>query len=188
MENFKRGTIVRKTDTYWHGDLNESQKDIGKEYVIEYSYGERYGNGINDGSYCIISMENGGSSSWWHNDQLEYVGFGGEELIVELKKKSNEIEKLHKDLSWIKQNYSIISFDSVLQLFKEVGYKTSFLSNGEYCVLAMDWNDMAPIFNNLFEQKREEMHKEIEATFKAEYRKQYLASFDALYDKIEALR
>ena len=37
--SFKSGNIVRKIDTYWHGSLNESRNDIGKLYVIEYSYG-----------------------------------------------------------------------------------------------------------------------------------------------------
>ena len=42
---FKPGNIVKMIDTYWHGSLNESRKDIGKLFVIEYSYSEKYGNG-----------------------------------------------------------------------------------------------------------------------------------------------
>ena len=54
---FKPGNIVKMIDTYWHGSLNESRKDIGKLFVIEYSYGEKYGNGKCYGGYSILSME-----------------------------------------------------------------------------------------------------------------------------------
>ena len=39
---FKPGNIVKMIDTYWHGSLNESREDIGKLFVIEYSYGENF--------------------------------------------------------------------------------------------------------------------------------------------------
>lgn len=35
---FKPGNIVKKIDTYWR-DPNDPRDDIGKLYVIEYSYG-----------------------------------------------------------------------------------------------------------------------------------------------------
>lgn len=54
---FKPGNIVKMIDTYWHGSLNESRKDIGKLFVVEYSYGEKYGNGKCYGGYSILSME-----------------------------------------------------------------------------------------------------------------------------------
>ena len=57
--SFKSGNIVRKIDTYWHGSLNESRNDIGKLYVIEYSYGEKYGDGTCYGGYSIMDMETG---------------------------------------------------------------------------------------------------------------------------------
>ena len=53
---FKPGNIVKMIDTYWHGSLNESREDIGKLFVIEYSYGEKFGNGKCYGGYSILSM------------------------------------------------------------------------------------------------------------------------------------
>ena len=50
---FKPGNIVKMIDTYWHGNLNESREDIGKLFVIEYSYGEKYGDGRCYGGYSI---------------------------------------------------------------------------------------------------------------------------------------
>ena len=105
---FKPGNIVKMIDTYWHGSLNESRKDIGKLFVIEYSYGEKYGNGKCYGGYSILSMENGSSSSWWDDSQLEFVEEGNIDLIDELKRKYEEIANQAKDIKWIKEHFSKI--------------------------------------------------------------------------------
>ena len=115
--SFKSGNIVRKIDTYWHGSLNESRNDIGKLYVIEYSYGEKYGDGTCYGGYSIMDMETGGSSSWWNEDCLKFVEEGSVELINQLKIKCNRVKEQQKDLSWIKENFSqSLSANSICKL------------------------------------------------------------------------
>ena len=144
--SFKSGNIVRKIDTYWHGSLNESRNDIGKLYVIEYSYGEKYGDGTCYGGYSIMDMETGGSSSWWNEDCLKFVEEGSVELINQLKIKCNRVKEQQKDLSWIKENFSqSLSANSILTLFNKVGYKCAFERNGEYYALMTDWLELYPI-------------------------------------------
>ena len=89
---FKPGNIVRLVDTYWHGYLNEPRNNIGKLYVVEYSYGEKYGNGRCYGGYCILDMETGGDSSWWDESCLEFVEEGSPDLINKLKEKRKYVE------------------------------------------------------------------------------------------------
>lgn len=87
---FRPGNIVRLVDTYWHGSLNESRKDIGKLYVIEYSYGEKFGNGRCYGGYSILDIKTGEESSWWDEECLEFVEEGSPDIINKLKEKRKE--------------------------------------------------------------------------------------------------
>lgn len=183
---FKTGNIVKKTDTYWHGSLGEPIDDIGKLYVIEYSYGEKYGDGKNDGEYLIISMEDGSSSAWWNNSQLEFVEEGNKNLISDLRKKHKDQDKIYADLMWIKSNWNEgrIPTTSVLSLFKAIDFNSSFFRNGEYFILQQDWFNLSPIFICLFNQDTKGMCDLIEKTFTNNYRNKYMENFRKLYCKL----
>ena len=56
---FKRGNIVKFKCGFW-GDINSPK--TGKLGVIEYSYGEKYGNGKIGGGYSVLDRETGSSS------------------------------------------------------------------------------------------------------------------------------
>ena len=182
---FKPGNIVKMIDTYWHGSLNESRKDIGKLFVIEYSYGEKYGNGECYGGYSILSMENGSSSSWWDDSQLEFVEEGNIDLIDELKRKYEEITNQQKDIKWIKEHFSkSLPTDSMLTLFHKIGYESAFERNGEFYCLAMDWLSFYPAFLLLFDKEFDLMIKLLETGTNERYRDKYLRNFTALYNEI----
>lgn len=181
---FKSGNIVKMIDTYWHGSLNESRKDIGKLFVIEYSYGEKYGNGKCYGGYSILSMENGSSSSWWDDSQLEFVEDGNIDLIDELKRKYEEIANQAKDIKWIKEHFSKnLPTDSILTLFHKIGYNSAFEQNGEFYCLTMDWLSFYPAFLLLFGKEFDLMIKLLDGGNR-KYRDKYLRNFTALYNEI----
>ena len=181
---FKPGNIVKMIDTYWHGSLNESRKDIGKLFVIEYSYGEKYGNGECYGGYSILSMENGSSSSWWDDSQLEFVEEGNIDLIDELKRKYEEITNQQKDIKWIKEHFSKnLPTDSILTLFHKIGYNSAFEQNGEFYCLTMDWLSFYPAFLLLFGKEFDLMIKLLDGGNRKD-RDKYLRNFTALYNEI----
>ena len=181
---FKSGNIVKMIDTYWHGSLNESRKDIGKLFVIEYSYGEKYGNGKCYGGYSILSMENGSSSSWWDDSQLEFVEDGNIDLIDELKRKYEEIANQAKDIKWIKEHFSKnLPTDSILTLFHKIGYNSAFEQNGEFYCLTMDWLSFYPAFLLLFGKEFDLMIKLLDGGNRKDIDK-YLRNFTALYNEI----
>ena len=182
---FKPGNIVKMIDTYWHGSLNESRKDIGKLFVIEYSYGERFGNGKCYGGYSILSMENGSSSSWWDDSQLEFVEDGNIDLIDELKRKYEEIANQAKDIKWIKEYFSKnLPTDSILTLFHKIGYNSAFEQNGEFYCLTMDWLSFYPAFLLLFDKEFDLMIKLLETGTNEKYKDKYLRNFTTLYNEI----
>ena len=181
---FKPGNIVKMIDTYWHGSLNESRKDIGKLFVIEYSYGEKYGNGKCYGGYSILSMENGSSSSWWDDSQLEFVEDGNIDLIDELKRKYEEIANQAKDIKGIKEHFSKnLPTDSILTLFHKIGYNSAFEQNGEFYCLTMDWLSFYPAFLLLFGKEFDLMIKLLDGGNRKD-RDKYLRNFTALYNEI----
>lgn len=182
---FKPGNIVKMVDTYWHGSLNESREDIGKLFVIEYSYGERFGNGKCYGGYSILSMENGSSSSWWDDSQLEFVEDGSVDLINELKRKREDITNQSKDIKWIKEHFSkSLPTDSILTLFHKIGYESAFERNGEFYCLTMDWLSFYPAFLLLFDKEFDLMINLIGTGTNEKYRDKYLRNFTALYNEI----
>ena len=182
---FRPGNIVKMIDTYWHGSLNESRKDIGKLFVIEYSYGEIFGNGKCYGGYSILSMEDGSSSSWWDDSQLEFVEDGSVDLIRELKRKREEITNQSKDIKWIKEHFSeSLPTNSILTLFHKIGYESAFERNGEFYCLTMDWLSFYPAFLFLFDKEFDLMIKLIETGTNEKYKDKYLRNFTALYNEI----
>ena len=89
---FKKGNIVRFKCGFW-GDIKSPE--TGKLGVIEYSYGERYGNGEISGGYSVLDKETGASSAWWHDNYLEFVSDGSEEEIKKMNFGGGKITKVH---------------------------------------------------------------------------------------------
>jgi hypothetical protein len=185
--SLKRGNLIRFKTSFWGGSLGESQENVGKLGVIEYSYGEKYGNGTCSGGYSVIDYETGSSSSWWNENQLEFIEEGGEHLIKECERKSDEGIKMATDLTWIKDNFDSgnISSASILKLFDEIGYSSTFNRNGEFFVLFDDWNALSPIFTNIFNDKLDDALEYVNKIFRPGYRKEYENNIKKFYEKIK---
>ena len=176
---FEPGNIVKMIDTYWHGDLNEPRDEIGKLFVIKEVRGTQYG---------IINMENGNSSYWWDNSQLEFVSEGSLDEIKKCEKIRDDIEKRYNDLDYIKEeilegNILNLSTTSILKLFHEIGYHSAFERNGEYYALTMDWISLYRIFDALFNQRYDDMIEALNV-FKEPYREEYKVKTIDFYNKI----
>lgn len=182
---FKRGNIIRFKCGFW-GDTDSYETDrLG---VIEYSYGERYGNGECYGGYSVLDKETGSSSSWWGEDKLEFVSEGGENEIKKCKEIANTIRERNENLDYIKEemlngNWMTLSGSSMLKLFHEIGYTSSFERNGEYICLFNDWQNLCPMFVAVFNKDYDSMIKSLNV-FKEEYRDKYTANAIEFYNKV----
>ena len=171
---FKVGDIVKKVDTYWYGRYNESREEIGRLYVISKV----------SGGYEIRDLQTGGTSAWWHDDQLKYVGKARDDIFEILDKIKNKREKRYESKEYIEKYYPDISYTSWLKLFNEIGYVSSFVYNGEYAVLTADVLALKPLFDKVF------IDHDVDATvdmvdelFKEEYRQKYKQSVKAFYER-----
>ena len=97
---FKKGNIVRFKCGFW-GDIKSP--GTGKLGVIEYSYGERYGNGEISGGYKVLDKETGASSAWWKNEYLEFVADGSEEEIKKCKEIAKRNKQKNENIDYIKE-------------------------------------------------------------------------------------
>lgn len=181
---FKRGNIVKFKCGFW-GDINSPE--TGKFGVIEYSYGERYGNGYVYGGYSVLDKETGNSFCWWDEEKLEFVSEGSEDEIKKCKEIANTIKERNETLDYIKSeilkgNLNLAS-SSVLKLFHEIGYTSAFERNGEYYVLNSDWKVLSPIFVALF-NKQYDIMIECLNVFNKEYREEYKAKVIDFYNRI----
>ena len=181
---FKRGNIVKFKCGFW-GDINSPK--TGKLGVIEYSYGEKYGNGKIGGGYSVLDRETGSSSSWWDEDKLEFVSEGSEGEIKKCKEIANIIKERNENLDYIKseilkENLNLAS-SSILKLFHEIGYISAFERNGEYYALYADWETLSPIFVALF-NKQYDIMVECMNVFNEEYRDKYKEMVIDFYNRI----
>lgn len=180
----KRGNIVKFKCGFW-GDENASETN--KLGVIEYSYGERYGNGEIGGGYHVLDKETGCGSAWWDEDKLEFVSEGGEDEITKCKEIYNSIKKRNEDMTYIREEILKgnlgLSASSILTLFHEIGYTSPFERNGEYYCLASDWEMLHQIFVSIFNKKYDDMIESLNA-FREEYRDNYKIKAIEFYNKI----
>ena len=174
MLKLKVGDVVKKVNTYWYGRLNESRDDIGELYVISKA----------DGAYEIRSLETGGASAWWHDDQLEFVRHEDETIFKKLDKIENDLRNKHNDLSFILNNYPNIPVTSWLKLFDEIGYSSPFLRNGEYFVLFDDIDVLKPLFTKLFNKELDGALKMVEEIFYQKFYDKYKENIKNFYKKI----
>lgn len=183
-----KGNIVRFKCGFW-GDPDSYA--TGRLGVIEYSYGERYGNGEIYGGYCVLDKETGGSSSWWNEEYLEFVSEGGEDEIKKCKETAQTIKERNEDLDYIKEEILkgnvFLSTTSMLKLFHEIGYTSAFERNGEYYALFADWQALAPIFVALFNKDYDSMIKSLDI-FKEEYRDKYKINVVEFYNRVNDIK
>jgi hypothetical protein len=182
----KRGSIVKFKCGFW-GDVNAYETNrLG---VIEYSYGERYGDGNINGGYSVLNMETGSSSCWWDEDYLEFISEGGEDEIKKCKEIAKIREERNKNLDYIKEKMVSgelnLSATSILKLFHEIGYISSFERNGEYFCLFSDWRSLYPIFVAVFNKDYDTMIEKL-SIFKEKYRDQYIANAIEFYNKVNS--
>ena len=180
----KRGNIVRFKCGFW-GDENDPETN--KLGVIEYSYGEKYGNGEIGGGYHVLDKETGCGSAWWHEDKLEFVSEGGEDEITKCKEIAETIKERNENITYIREEIIKgnlgLSGSSILTLFHEIGYTSPFERNGEYYCLASDWEMLHPIFVAVFNKNYDGMLESLNV-FKEEYRKKYKTKAIEFYNKV----
>ena len=147
-QKFKRGNLVHIAK-----DLGECMSHFENDFdaIILGSYSDLYG-GNDTNSYSIMVKETGNSISWYYESQMTLIDEGGEHLIVEAKKKRDEVSAKNKDLKYILSilEKGNLSSESILILFDLLGFKSSFLRNGEFYCLYSDWSILYPVFYHIF--------------------------------------
>ena len=180
----KRGNIIKFKCGFW-GNLDSYE--TGRLGVIEYSYGEKYGNGGIYGGYCVLDKKTGCCSSWWNEDYLEFVSEGGEKEIEKCKEIAQTIKERNEDLDYIKEKMLngnlTLSSSSILKLFHEIGYTSSFERNGEYFCLFSDWESLYPMFVAIFNKDYENTIIALDV-FKKCYREFYKEKVIDFYNKV----
>ena len=157
-QKFKRGNLVRVLVGHQIPD------DVGKTALIKYSYNDKYGGGNVD-DYSIMWTDTGGTVAWKRTNELELIDEGGEHLFAECLVKREAISKANTDIKQIVENWIAkegkLSSETILFLFDKIGYKSSFLQNGEFYVLFADWGNLYPLFNVIMTAKIEQDITEI---------------------------
>lgn len=158
-QKFKRGNLVHIAKNL---GPTMSHFDNDKDAVIIGSYADLYG-GSDTKSYTVMFIETGNECSWYEEHQLTLVNEGGGHLFKEAKKNRKRISAQNTDINYIvsKLDDGGLSSESVLLLFKILGYKTSFHTNGEYFVLFSDWKQLHPVFVHIKNAKTLEDAKSI---------------------------
>jgi len=137
QQKFKRGNLV-----FMHN----------KSCVIKGSYADLFG-GDNIDDYSILYLNDGNSRAWCQTDELTLIDIGGEYLIDLCEKiRKKEVEK-NTDINYIKENLRELNSDSILYLFELIGFKPSFLKNGEFSLLFHDWDLIRPMFLSVINAK-----------------------------------
>ena len=163
-QKFKRGNLVKVLVGHqiWsnkEGTKDISLDDVGKTALIEYSYNDKYGGGnVND--YSIMWTDTGSTVAWKSTNELELIDEGGEHLFDECLAKREAISKANTDIKQIVENWVAkkgkLSSETILFLFDKIGYKSSFLRNGEFYALFADWGDLYPLFDVIMTAKIEQ--------------------------------
>lgn len=163
-QKFKRGNLVKVLVGQQVWASTERLKDISSDYVgktavIEYSYAEKYG-GDNTNSYSIMFTDTGSTLAWKNDNELEFIDEGGEHLFADCLAKKEVISKANTNLKQIIENWELkkgeLSYETVLFLFEKIGFKSSFLTNGEFYALTLDWLKAYPLFNLIMTAKNEQ--------------------------------
>lgn len=178
-QKFKRGNLVEIL--FGHacisfGDEGQvttdmSPEQVGRLAIIEYSYAEKFG-GEDTDSYSIIFVETGSSLAWKQTREMRFIDEGGEHLFDDASKVKEKIKNQNTDLNYIVSNLDKgeLSSDSILVLFDLLGFRTSFLKNGEFFALFSDWSKLHPVFLHI---KNAKTLKDAKSVFKPAGLKNY---------------
>ena len=173
----KRGNIVKFKCGFW-GDSDSYE--TGRLGVIQSCCGS---------GYSVLDKETGCSSSWWNEDYLEFISEGGEYEIEKCEKIAQTIKERNENLDYIREKILnrdlILSASSILKLFHEIGYNSSFKRNGEYAYLFSEWQNLYPVFVAAFNKDYDSMIKALNV-FKEEYRDEYMTNAIEFYNRINA--
>lgn len=165
-QKFKRGNLVRVLvgqQVHTNKGIEDiSPEDVGREAIIEYSYAEEYG-GDDINSYSIIFLDDGSSLAWKSTNELEFIDKGGSRLFKQAKGNRKKISKQNTDIKYILEHLEEdgLSSESILYLFNLIGFKSSFLKNGEFFILFSDWHKTYNWFVHIKNSKTIEEAKSI---------------------------
>ena len=179
----KKYDIVRKKCGYWGDQMEDPNFNPTELFIIKGTYNDLYGNGEPCDDYSIVSLTTGGSSSWWHDWNLEFVRHGTEEELQDALNIYESVIKQDRDIDYIKANWPNVSTVSFLKLCEEIGYDSVFNHNGEFSALWSDVEALFPLFDGVFKNDKEKMYEGLKV-FKPEFRDEYTKAAEKLFDKI----
>ena len=149
---FQKGNLVKVLIGHQIFDSKKGTTDIspsqvGRLAVIEYSYAEKYGGNDVD-SYSIVFLDTGNSVAWKRTGELEFIEEGGVHLLEAAAGARAKTTEQNTDIRFIadKLEEGKLSSESILFLFDLIGFKSSFLKNGEFYCLFSDWAKLHPMF------------------------------------------
>ena len=76
---------------------------------------------------------------------------------------------------------------SILKLFHEIGYTSSYERNGEYFYLLGDWENLYLVFVAIFNKDYDSMIKSLNV-FKEERRDKYVANAIEFYNRVNNIK
>lgn len=109
MQKFKRGDVVHIAANLGQS-MSYFTKD--KDVVILGSYADQFG-GNNTKSYTVLFPDDGNEVSWYQENQLTFLRYGGEEFIIEIIEERRKREKVESDLQWIVDNWGNMRNNSI---------------------------------------------------------------------------
>lgn len=119
---------------------------------------------------------------------MEFISEGSEEEVNKCKEIAEKIKERNENLDYIREEIIKgnlgLSCSSILKLFHEIGYTSTFEKNGEYILLWEDWRALSPIFIALFNKQYDMMLECIDSVFKEKYRCKYREMAISFYNKI----
>lgn len=167
--------IVEVVKPFW--DFNKDKDPyVGRTAIISE---------VSRAEYELTFIDDGGSAAWWDEDQLKFIKHGTKEDLDKAEQKFDEIEKLHSDVNWIRDNWNgNLSSISMVTLLEKIGYKSTYSSNGEFGVLFSDFRIFLPVFMCIFDKDLEGAKDKINSIVKPEYVDRFKDSIESLYNEV----
>lgn len=140
-------------------------------------------------SYSVTGVDGFGGGAWLTDNDLEFVKHGTQEERESVEQKGREITAKQTDLVWIRDNWKEldgISANSILTLLHAIGYHSSFEKNGEYFILAEDWNAFYPVFEAIMSKSHDDAIASVRKIVKPQYADKYENAVDDLYCMLNA--
>ena len=145
MKKFKRGNLIEILVGHriWSskkGNIDISPEDVGRKAIIDEI--------SSNNDYSIVFLDDGNHMAWKHASEMKFLSKGGEYLFKKAKANREKQSKLNKNINYIlsKLDGRNLNSESILYLFDLIGYRSSFLRNGEFYSLYSDWALLHPVF------------------------------------------